>query len=216
MSALVNDVALPASVGMPVFERYAIPRPVEQDGTGDLTRRLGDGDEAAWRHFHASYAPRLFRYLLVVTRGDDEASREALQQTFLRAVRHMRRFEAEPAFWSWLTVLARTALLDELRRRSRRASLIERWCAQFSPAAPSAPQTENPDDRLQELMTAGLEDLSAEDRMLLEQKYLAGESVREIAAAEHRTEKAIEARLGRARQKLRTLVMARLRNEDPD
>lgn len=46
------------------------------------------------------------RYLLVVTSGDEHATREALQVTMDRVVRHMCEFADEGVFWSWLTVLA--------------------------------------------------------------------------------------------------------------
>src|SRR5688572_15684288 len=74
-----------------------------------LTERLAAGNEDAFRQFHAAYFDRLVRYLIVVTHGDEEAARDALQETFMRVVRHARRFDSEEAFWSWLTVLARSA-----------------------------------------------------------------------------------------------------------
>ena len=44
-----------------------------------LTRRMKEGDEMAYRTFYDAYYPRLWRYLLVVTAGHEEASSEALQ-----------------------------------------------------------------------------------------------------------------------------------------
>ena len=52
-----------------------------------LTGRLAAGDEAAFREFHAAYFPRLFRYLIVCARGDEEAARDALQETTPRRMR---------------------------------------------------------------------------------------------------------------------------------
>ena len=42
---------------------------------------------------------------LVVTAGDEDATREALQGMLTRVVRHIRAFGDESTFWSWLTVL---------------------------------------------------------------------------------------------------------------
>ena len=55
--------------------------------------------------------------------------------------------------------------------------------------------------------------LPASDRELLERKYFAGDAVRELAGTLGTTEKAIESRLTRARQKLKSGILARLRNE---
>jgi len=43
-----------------------------------LTARLVTGEEAAWREFHDRYFNRLLRYLLVVSRGDEDAARDSL------------------------------------------------------------------------------------------------------------------------------------------
>src|SRR5712671_2079636 len=72
----------------------------------ELTRRLARGDEEAFRKFHDAYFDRLLRYLFVITKGDQEAAREALQETMTRVVRYARPFDSEEVFWSWLTVLA--------------------------------------------------------------------------------------------------------------
>ena len=77
--------------------------------------------------FHELYFQRLLRYLLVVTGGREEAAREALQIALLRVVRHIRRFDREAVFWSWLTVLARSAVVDEERKRHRYLAFLDRF-----------------------------------------------------------------------------------------
>src|SRR5215207_3847862 len=71
-----------------------------------LTRRMASGEEAAFEEFHAQFAPRLFRYLLVLHRGDEHAASDVLQETLVRVVRHARRFDEEGPFWDWLAKLA--------------------------------------------------------------------------------------------------------------
>ncbi|MFP6855672.1 MAG: sigma factor [Roseibacillus sp.] len=51
--------------------------------------------------------------------GEPSHLDDLLQETLLRAVRYMRVFHDEAALWSWLTVLARSAVADHGRRRSR-------------------------------------------------------------------------------------------------
>ena len=91
-----------------------------------LTRRMADGDELAYCTFYDAYFNRLSRYLLVVTAGDEDAAREALQSALLRVVRHIKVFPSEPVFWSWLTVLARSALSDQTRKRRRYLAFLDR------------------------------------------------------------------------------------------
>ena len=85
-----------------------------------LTRAMVRGDEAAWVSFHREYAGRIHRYLLVLLKGDDEVASEVLQVTFTRIARHVREFSEEVVLWHWVTRLARTVVIDELRKRGRR------------------------------------------------------------------------------------------------
>ena len=106
----------------------ACQRRLQRDGTLAVwTDRLRVGDEEAWREFHAEFAPRLRRYLWVATAGSDELAEEVLQSMFLRTVKHMRVFHFDEAFWGWCTTLARSALIDEIRRRRRGWRLFDRW-----------------------------------------------------------------------------------------
>lgn len=173
---------------------------------------MAEGEEAAWRQFYELYFHRLLRYLLVVSGGREEAARDALQAALLRAVRHVRRFDREEVFWSWLTVLARSALVDDDRKRRRYRALLDRFFQRES-AAP-APPDPGADARLLGLLEANLAALPAEDRALLDQKYLAGTSVRAIAHAAGATEKSVESRLVRIRRHLRELILAQLNHDD--
>jgi RNA polymerase sigma factor (sigma-70 family) len=68
---------------------------------------------------------------------------------------------------------------------------------------------------LRALLQHGLASLAADERQLLESKYLAARSVRDIAAELQTSEKAVESRLVRIRRKLKDAVLARLKNEPP-
>ena len=189
---------------------------VAQADIAALTERLVAGSEDAFRQFHAAYFDRLLRYLIVVTRGDEDAARDALQETFMRVVRHARRFDSEAAFWSWLTVLARSAALDGGRKRHRYWQTLRQYAHSLFHSNAPPDSNDHFEERLLTLSLEGLGDLTAEDRELVEGKYLQGASVRELAAASGLTEKAVESRLGRARRLLRERVLKGLKNEEAD
>ena len=175
------------------------------------------GDETAYRQFHAAYFQRLYRYLLVVAEGDENAAREAVQATFLRVVRYVKPFDAEVRFWNWLTVLARTALADQRRKRSRYREFLERFTRHAQAEADhSTINNGQADARLLVALERGLQSLSPEERELVERKYFAGESVRDIAVARQLSEKAVESRLTRARLKLKIDVLQELKHETAD
>ena len=196
------------------------PRPAAADqparATPDiaaLTRAMAGGDETAYRIFYEAYFDRLLRYLLVVTGGHEEAAREALQLALVRVVKHVKPFEAEEKFWSWLTVLARSALADESRKRRRYFSFLERFTRQQE-TGPAAMDNGEADEQLRALLESKLTALPADERQLVEQKYLLHQSVREIADGQQTTEKAVESRLSRVRRKLKDAVLAELKNDE--
>ena len=179
-----------------------------------LTRAMAGGDETAYRIFYDAYFDRLLRYLLVVTGGNEEAAREALQLALVRVVRHVKPFAAEDKFWSWLTVLARSALADETRKRRRYFAFLDRF-TRHQETGPSAMNNGEADEQLRALLASQLTALPADERQLVEQKYFLHQSVREIADGWQTTEKAVESRLSRVRRKLKDAVLAELKNEPP-
>ena len=172
------------------------------------------GDETAYRIFYDAYFDRLLRYLLVVTGGNEEVAREALQLTLVRVVRHVKWFETEEKFWSWLTVLARSALADESRKRSRYFSFLERF-TRHQEIKVTVTDNGETDERFRALLDKNLTALPADERQLVEQKYILHQSVREIADGQQTTEKAVESKLSRVRRKLKDAVLAELKNEQP-
>jgi RNA polymerase sigma factor (sigma-70 family) len=185
------------------------PVPVADAEVAKLTERLRAGDETAWREFHRDYFDRLLGYLLVVCRGDEEAARESLQAALVKIVRHVRRFDRAEAWWGWLTVVARSCVIDGARRQSRYRALLARYAGIFDP--PAAPRAEKP---LPDLLEECLAELPAEERALLAAKYRDGESVAALAAESGCTGKAMESRLARLRQRVRASLLKRLRDED--
>jgi len=178
-------------------------------GVAALTRRLSAGDETAFREFHARYFDRLYQFLLVVARGQEHEAREALQETLLRVARHARPFDEEETFWCWLKAVARNAARDAGRKRSRYTALLNNFSILVRPDKINAPAVE--DGRLTALLGECLAELGAEDRALLEGKYLLGATVEELSQRTGLSEKAIESRLLRARRELRERALAKLR-----
>jgi RNA polymerase sigma-70 factor (ECF subfamily) len=173
---------------------------------------MAAGDEQSYRKFYAAYYDRLSRYLLVVAAGNEEAAAEALESTLLRVVRHIKVFQSEEVFWSWLTVLARSAFSDQTRKQRRYLAFLERFIrhAQIEAAGPDSGEAEA---RMQAALEASLAALPDEERRLVEWKYFARRSVRDIAQERQTSEKAIESRLVRIRHQLKETLLKELNRE---
>jgi len=82
--------------------------------------REGDGparEELFRRHFGAAY--RVARRQL----GNEQDARDAVQDGFLKAVRHLDRFNGRSGFRTWLFRIVQNAALDAGRKKRRRPAL---------------------------------------------------------------------------------------------
>ncbi len=177
-----------------------------------LTRRMADGDEEAWRAFYDQYFDRLWRYLLVSAEGSEDLARESLQAALVRAARHIKVFREGDVFWSWLTVLARTALADERKKRRRYFFFLERFTRHAEADGDDA-NDDPADKRLNTLLRRHVALLPPNEQMLIEQKYIGRRTVREIAGELQTTEKAVESQLSRIRRKLKDAALKELKRE---
>ena len=154
------------------------------------------GDDQAWHTFHADYRKRLYAYLQRIWQGPEAALDDLVQETFLRAAKHMRPFASQEALWSWLAVLARSATVDHGRKQSRFRNFLEKF----------RKEPQRTQSLLYQDLDSAMAKLPAETANLLRQKYQEGWSVKEIASQLKLSEKAVENRLTRARQSLRKLL----------
>jgi RNA polymerase sigma-70 factor, ECF subfamily len=173
-----------------------------------LTRRLAAGEEEAFREFHAQYFDRLHQFLLGVTHGNEDAAREALQETLLRLIRYARPFDDEDTFWCWLKRVGRSAALDQGRQRSRYQALLDRFSLRWRGQPAPGPEPIEPD--WQTLLAESLNELEATDRRLIKGKHLEGATVKELGVEAGLTEKAVESRLVRLRRQLRDRLLHKL------
>lgn len=183
----------------------------DQPGVLVLTAQMSRGDEAAFREFHRLYFDRLLRYLFVVTKGREEIAHEALQMTYVRVARHVRKFDSETAFWNWLAMLARNCAVDEIRKQNRHVHLLARFLLQRPPDV--AGECIVADRYFSELLQEGLANLPDNERTLLERKYFDGASLCELADQCQMSEKAMESHLLRIRRKLKAIVFRKMQNE---
>jgi RNA polymerase sigma-70 factor, ECF subfamily len=181
----------------------------EQAGGHSLahwTRLLADGDDGAWRWFHARYYVTLLRYAAHRS-GDASAASEIVQQAYLRIARHAKPFTDEPDFANWLCCIVRCAAADHSRSSARRSLLVEKfahWRAARSEPDADWPASANDNAALASEALAKLPDA---DAALLRRKYCEGSTTDELATELATTPKAIEHRLARLRGQLREIIL---------
>ncbi|MEU8819003.1 sigma-70 family RNA polymerase sigma factor [Actinoplanes sp. NPDC048796] len=127
---------------------------------------------------HAEHGDALLSYLRGFTRGDRSFAEDLLQETMLRT---WRRMDAMPADGEsarrWLYTVARNAAIDALRMRKARPAEVENLDLA---AMPDAEDTAETAVAIQQLRY-GLRALSEAHRIILDELYVKGRSVADIA-----------------------------------
>lgn len=182
------------------------------DGAPDLralTRAVRRGDAAAFARFYDLYSFRLYRFLLVLARGDENTAREVCQAVMTKLAKRFQVFDDERQLWAWLSALAKNAFIDHYRAQRRRDRFVslEEMPASLAPEDTSAGQ-------LSEILREALAALPPEERELMQAAYIDKRPLRELADASGLTYKAVESRLARLRLKLKEQLLKNLRHEN--
>jgi RNA polymerase sigma-70 factor (ECF subfamily) len=178
------------------------------DYVRSVTSGMVAGSQAAFTRFYDLAFDPLYRMLLAQTKGDEDLSKELVQSVMIRAVKYIHPFENERVLWSWLRQIARSCHVDWLRKKGREPQCVSLELFGDSPAS----ETSTEDEELLAALDRSLAQLDGEEREVLRLAYYEGVPQRNMAEKLNTTTKAIESKLGRIRQKLRRLLLERLKN----
>ena len=162
------------------------------------------GDTAAWRVLYERSFNALYVHVLHRTGRDAERAEEVLQETWLTAVRGIRKFDPRKgSFEAWLRGIAGNVLRN-LARRSRLRTRVEGTSLEALPAAAPADLGMRQGE-ISERIARTLAELPFRYREVLRAKYGENLPVTEIASRSGESLKAIESLLSRAREAFRSL-----------
>ena len=173
--------------------------------------RLVAGHDAALNDLMGRHAERLFHYLVRCLQNEDDAA-DLAQETFVRVYQNRARFDANHKFSTWLYAIATNLVKGRYRYRTRhpQVSLDAENDATGQSFRESVPEgNPTPSESLQgaeraEAVRQAVGQLPEELRtplILSEYEELSHAEIGEILKC---TAKAVETRIYRARQQLRT------------
>lgn len=182
------------------------------EGTGSpevraLTLSVRRGDAEAFSRFYDLYSFRVYKFLLVLSRGEESRAREVCQAVFIKLAKRFEEFDDECKLWRWLCTIAKNTFIDDcrVRQRGQRFVPLEEWSAELDGDSPS---------QLSELLPEALTSLTPDERELLQAAYVDERPLQELADASHQTSKAVQSRLARLRRKLKEELLKNLRHEN--
>lgn len=174
-------------------------RPATTDRGGGVDEKTlieaAQKDPARFGELYELHFDRVYAYIAARVRGRAEAE-DLTAEVFHHALARLPKFEWRGApYAAWLYRIAANAITDRARRLERERGLPE-------PAMDPASEPAEPAEERARIFGL-VRELPAEQRRVLEMRFVEEKSIREIAAALGRTEGAVKQLQFRAVQTLR-------------
>jgi RNA polymerase sigma-70 factor, ECF subfamily len=179
----------------------------------ELLARCQAGDKTAWDTLVDAYWQRLFGYALRAT-GNAELAQDLVQETFLRIVQRLGRYDDQGKFEAWLFRILVNLVRDHGRSRSRhptQSTVIEsdgERIEMTDEVAGKVPAPHEPLHHREEVdaLQAALRKLPEGDRQILMLRHFADMPFKDIARTLNCPIGTVLARAHRALGKLRGLM----------
>jgi RNA polymerase sigma-70 factor (ECF subfamily) len=168
--------------------------------------RYARGDDVSFAELHETLAPRLQRFLLHRTR-DRIATQDLLQQILLRIHTARAQFRPGTAVFPWAFAIARSMLIDSVRRSKTR---LRHECSIVPNEEPASEM--EPEGRFEAITMINkvrtiLAGLPERQRLAFELLDVEGRSLSEVAEMLGTTKTAAKIRAHRARTALRAAML---------
>jgi RNA polymerase sigma-70 factor (ECF subfamily) len=154
------------------------------DSTADLEclKRIQQGNARALEELYDRYTPLLYPLVLRILRSPGDAE-DALQEAWLQIWKRAESFDPRRgSVGAWLVTVARTRALDRYRSMASRKNAETRADPERHMAPPEDPTVNAVRSQLSEKVRRALEELSPQQRQVIEIAYFEGLSQTEIAA----------------------------------
>ncbi len=171
--------------------------------------RAQAGDATAWHALVRSHEVAIFRLAHLLLRDADDAA-DVAQETFLRAFRHLDRFDPARPLRPWLLEITRNQCYNWRRAWRRRWAAWQRWGEAAAAHAPE-PVVPAADAQLIQqghasLLAQAVRRLPESDQEVIYLRYFLELSVEETAQVLRVAPGTVKSRLSRALARLRTVV----------
>ncbi len=180
-----------------------------------LIERLRAGDQAAYAEVVEAHSAHIYHVALRLM-GSEADAEDVLQETFLKAFRHIDRFRENAKLSTWLHRIATNTALMRLRKKRPTFLSVEgitdrddtNWVPQQFYDWCCLPESELLTGEARAEMRSAIEDLSDTLRVVFVLRDMEGLSTRETAETLGLSESAVKSRLMRARMALRERLTA--------
>jgi RNA polymerase sigma-70 factor (ECF subfamily) len=174
-----------------------------------LVAAAKSGDVTAFEELVSRYERKIFRLTMNITRNREDAE-DAMQDAFLKSYSHLKTFQGDSRFYTWLVRIAANEALMRLRKRrpnqfsldepmEGEEDLMPRELQDWGPG----PEQRFAQTEMREILSGVIEELEPDYRIVFVLRDIEELSTEETAASLGISIPAVKSRLLRARLKLR-------------
>lgn len=172
-----------------------------------LVARAKEGDMGAFEALYKRYKGSIYRTALAITH-DRGAAEEILQDSFLRAFRHIDNVYEGAPIAPWLHRIAINLSYNWTTKRKRWLTSLEQVLDRLVATPSSFPERAVEQSELQQLVREAIDQLEFPHRATIVLFYLEGFSLAEIAEIMDCPVGTVKSRLYYGREKLREALLA--------
>src|SRR5271156_5252292 len=199
----------------PILKPLSTPNPhrpastVAREDEHLLVAAAKGGDLSAFNELVSRYERKIFRLTMNITRNREDAE-DAMQDAFLKSNSHLKNFQGDSRFYTWLVRIAANEALMRLRKRRPNQFSLDEPVAGDEDLMPRELQDWGPgpeqrfaQTEMREILSDVIEELEPDYRMVFVLRDIEELSTEETADSLGISIPAVKSRLLRARLKLR-------------
>lgn len=188
---------------------HRLPSTVAREDEHLLVEAAKSGDVAAFEELVSRYERKIFRLTMNIT-GNREDAEDAMQDAFLKSYSHLKTFQGDSRFYTWLVRIAANEALMRLRKRRPNQFSLDEPIASDEDLIPRELQDWGPgpeqrfaQTEMREILSSVIEELEPDYRLVFVLRDIEELSTEDTASALGISVPAVKSRLLRARLKLR-------------
>ena len=197
-----------------------MPSTIVREDEHALVLAAKAGDVAAFEELVNRYERKIFRLAQNIT-GNREDAEDAMQDAFLKSYAHLRDFQGDSRFYTWLVRIAVNESLMRLRKRKPNQISLDEPVGTDDDIMPRevedwgpSPEQRYAQTELQQILNKAIENLDPAYRTVFVLRDVEELSTEETAALLGISVPAVKSRLLRARLKMRERLQSYFRKGD--
>jgi RNA polymerase sigma-70 factor (ECF subfamily) len=188
---------------------HKLPSTVAKEDEHLLVAAAKAGDTRAFEELVERYERKIFRLTMNITRNREDAE-DAMQDAFMKSYSHLKDFDGNSRFYTWLVRIAANEALMRLRKRRPNQVSIDEPIQGKDDLMPleiedwgPSPEQRFAQTEMREILSGVIDELEPDYRVTFALRDVENLSTEETAKALGISTAAVKSRLLRARLKLR-------------